>query len=120
MIVPIAVEQYGKQFVINIGENFDVNTYGQNKAEAIKCLRDILATLKWEIWESRIVEKRKNLNENEWKEYIEARFKEWSYFNMEYINGLIFRPKEVIEPTEAFAYRERLIPCMRNAFLFRK
>lgn len=29
------------------------------------------------------------------------------------------RPKGVIEPTETIAYRERLLPCMRNAFLFR-
>lgn len=55
MIVPVAVEQYGKHFIVNIGENFDINKYSTNKVLAINTLRDTLATLKWEIWESRPV-----------------------------------------------------------------
>lgn len=92
-IVPVAAEQYGKHFVINIGSNFDMNPYGTDKAKAIGDLRDVLATLKWEIWESRPRESRINLDENVWDEYVKARFEEWPYFNLEYINDLIFKPK---------------------------
>lgn len=48
----MAVEQYGKHFKINIGENFDTSLYGENSKEkrrAIRELRDMLATLKYEI-----------------------------------------------------------------------
>lgn len=52
IIQPVAVEQYGKHFKINIGENFDTSLYGENSKEkrrAIRELRDMLATLKYEI-----------------------------------------------------------------------
>lgn len=54
VVIPVAAEQYGKHFKINIGENFDMNAYGEGiaeKARAIADLRDVLATLKYEIWE---------------------------------------------------------------------
>lgn len=119
VIVPIAAEQYGKHFVINIGHNFDLCEFGVNKAAAIKLLRDTLATLKWEIWESRPQRNRNTINDTEWDEYIKSRFEEWPYFNMQYINGLIFKPKGVTEPSEAFKHLNKLIAKKENAFLFR-
>lgn len=120
VIVPIAAEQYDKHFVINIGSNFDMNKFGTNKIAAIKSLRDVLATLKWEIWENRPQECRCAISNNEWEEYVKVRFEEWPYFNAQYINGLIFKPKGITEPTEAFKHLSKLIPKKENAFLFRK
>lgn len=119
VIVPIAAEQYGKHFVINIGSNFDMSKFGANRMAAIESLRDTLATLKWEIWESRPQEHRNTINNNEWEEYVRARFAEWPYFNAQYINGLIFKPKGITEPTEAFGHLSKLIPKKENAFLLR-
>lgn len=31
-----------------------------------------------------------------------------AYFNMEYINGLTYKPKDVVAPAEAFAYLEKI------------
>lgn len=96
IIVPVAVEQYGKHFKIRIGENFDMRTYGADiseKLNAINTLRDILATLKWEIWETEPQLKRCEIGNEEWNKYIDSRFREWPYFNLEYINSLILKPK---------------------------
>ena len=119
VIVPIAAEQYGKHFIINIGNNFDMSKFGANKAAAIKSLRDTLAALKWEIWESRPQESRSTISDSEWNEYIKLRFEEWPYFNSQYVNSLIFKPKGVTEPKEAFEHLTKLIPKKENAFLFR-
>lgn len=96
IIVPVAVEQYDKHFKIRIGENFDMRTYGADiseKLNAINTLRDILATLKWEIWETEPQLKRCEIGNEEWNKYIDSRFREWPYFNLEYINSLILKPK---------------------------
>ena len=98
-IVPVAAEQYGKHFVINIGESFNVNLYENNvegKTIAITDLRDAMATLKWEIWESRPLQPRSELQAGEWEDYIHDRLAEWPYFTEEYIEGMIFRKKPAL------------------------
>lgn len=122
VIVPVAAEQYDRHFKINIGENFDMNKYGagvEEKARAIKDLRDVLATLKYEIWETVSV-KREELVADEWDKYVEERFSEWPYFNQQYIAGLVYQPKDVTSPQKAFAYKKKLIPPKVNAFLLRE
>lgn len=123
IIVPIAAEQYGKKFVINIGENFDMNLFDnsiEDKSLAIDTLRDILATLKWEIWENASRLKRKDVTGDEWDKYVSDRYSEWPYFNDEYIADLIFKPKGVVTTEEAYAHIKKLVPKRENAFLFNK
>lgn len=121
VIVPVAAEQYGKHFKVNIGENFDMSVYGdgaEEKSRAIGDLRDVLATLKYEIWET-VPAKRTQLAVDEWEQYIEERFSEWPYFNLDYIAGLIYHPKGVTPPEDAFAHLDKLIPSKENAFLLK-
>lgn len=123
IIVPIAAEQYEKKFVINIGENFDMNLFGnslEDKSFAINSLRDTLATLKWEIWESASRLIRKDVTGDEWDKYISDRYSEWPYFNDEYIADLIYKPKGVVTNEEAYAHIKKLVPKKENAFLFNK
>lgn len=104
IIIPIGVEQYDKNFKINIGRNFDFNIYGdsyEEKTRAINDLRDTLATLKWEIWETEKAT-RESLDYKVWEEYINERFAEWPGFNKAYIQSLIFRPKNVVTPKDVF------------------
>lgn len=122
IIVPVAAEQYGKHFDINVGENLDMQEYGasqEEKARAIADLRDTLATLKWEIWE-RHPQNRRDIPEKEWEAYLEARFREWTYFSLDYVDTLIYKPKNVTSPKEAFSHLDMLVPCKENAFLYRK
>lgn len=123
IIVPVAAEQYGKKFVINIGENFDMNLFGdslEDKSLAIDTLRDTLATLKWEIWESVSRLNRKDVTGDEWDKYVSDRYSEWPYFNDEYIANLIYKPKGVVTNEEAYAHIKKLVPKKENAFLFNK
>ena len=123
IIVPVAAEQYGKKFIINIGENFDMNIFGDtlnDKSLAINSLRDILATLKWEIWESVPKLSRKEIIGNEWEIYMNERFKEWPYFNEEYIDDLIYKPKDVVTHEEVYTLVKKMEPKRENAFLFDK
>lgn len=119
-IIPVAAEQYGKHFIINIGANFDVTHYGNDKKQAIEDLRDSLATLKWEIWETRPFVHRADVKPEDWKKYKKARLKEWPGFSEDYINGLIFQPKGVTAAKEVFSHLEHLIPSRENAFLLSK
>lgn len=123
IIVPVAAEQYGKEFKINIGKNFDMQFYDdtfEGKTCAINDLRDTLATLKWEIWETEAPLSRENMTGNEWDDYIAERFKEWPYFNVDYIAGLIYKPKDIVTSLEALGPVRKLVPNKNNAFLFDK
>jgi len=123
IIVPVAADQYEKKFIINIGENFDMNLFGdslEDKSLAIDSLRDVLATLKWEIWESVPKIDRGQLVVDEWDKYVAARYREWPYFNNEYIEELIFKPKGIVTHEEAFSHVKKLVPKKENAFLFNK
>lgn len=63
VVYPIAVEQYGRRFVINMGSGLHAEDY-EDKRELTVTLRDILATLKWEIWERQGMEGRSGIPEN--------------------------------------------------------
>ena len=50
-IIPIAIEVYGARYVVNIGRNLSFSGRSEDDRELTRELRDILASLKWEIWE---------------------------------------------------------------------
>lgn len=123
IIIPVAVEQYGKRFKINIGANFDVQNYGSDnyeKSRAITDLRDTLATLKYEIWESEQPLNRNKLQGDEWDNYIKERLSEWPYFSVKYIDDLTYQPKNITSFNDAFSHLTSINPTMQNAFLFNK
>lgn len=123
IIVLVVAEQYDKHFVINIGENFDMSKYDcttVGKSNGINDLRDILATLKWQIWEYMPINKYSDIIGDEWDKYKVDRYREWPCFNDEYIDGLIFKPKNITTNEDAFSHVKRLVPNKNNAFLFDK
>lgn len=127
VIVPLAIEQYGKSFYVNIGEKFDVAWYASRytnvvemKSMAIMDLRDIMATLKWEIWEHVQQWKREELPSDYFEEFINERLKEWHGFTYEDVLAREFHPKSIIAPKEVFAGLGVIEPNKTNAFLFDK
>lgn len=118
-IIPIGAEQYQKRFEVRIGKPVDVSDFS-DAGEALAQLRDTMATLKWEIWESEDSGRHAELDGSEWSEYIKERLSEWPGFTEAHIERLIYKPRSVTEPEEAFAFMDRLIPCRENAFLFNK
>ncbi len=82
-IVPVAIEQYGKRFVVNIGEKFetqkpqqDIDAYINRKRQE---LREKMVALKWEIYESLTISSRAQIgNFNEYYQYFrKQRLNEW-------------------------------------------
>ena len=90
------------------------------KSAGINDLRDTLAKLKWEILQHVSPLNRKDLTGNEWENYKQDRYKEWPYFNDDYIAELVFKPKNLVTNEEAFDHVKKLTPNKNNAFLFDK
>lgn len=126
-IVPVAIEQYGKEFYVNIGSIFDVTKYVPQhtdefalKIAAITDLRDVMATLKWQIWEYRKPCKRVDLPQNYFNSFVNERLKEWHGFTYEDVRAREFHFKNMTEPKDAFAHLQLIQPNKTNAFLFNK
>ena len=148
-IIPIALEQYGKQYVINTGKPIDpaiyiyvlekdnnpsstidtpdnkrnVLPYGleEKKNRITEDLRDVLASLRWEIWERQGIQKRSSFAPDE-----SIRFRkmimdqsENGYTESE-IERTRFHTEEEIEQNEIAKSLEQIIPSHANAFLFGK
>lgn len=64
-IIPVALEVYGNTYYANVGENVPSTEFeGLSREEATILLRDIMATLKWEILESQEICSRNELPDN--------------------------------------------------------
>ena len=119
-IVPIAIEQYDKRFVVNFGTEISPENFS-NSAELTQELWDALAGLKWEIWEREGLFSRDSLPENFNDQFIkifEKRLQPWD--TLESVERTRFHTKAEIEQKNAFTHLDKLIPCWENAFLFRK
>lgn len=119
-IVPIAIEQFEKRFVINFGNELFPKDFDDNTSLTQR-LRDDLATLKWEIWEREGLFARDSLPENYREQYIQTfakRLAPWD--TLESVERTRFHTKAEIEQKEAEAHLDGLIPCKENAFLFRR
>lgn len=95
VIVPIAIEQYGKHFVICQGEPLDPVKLQMDKPDLTIALRDELAGLKWRIWEKNGICQRSSLSRDYWDKFIRARRAEWKGYAMkeQVVNGYIPRDK---------------------------
>ena len=81
-ICPIAIEQYDKRFVINMGKIIEVTGKNINKKKLNCELRDMLATLKWQIWEREGLKKRSDISDYYWENFIEQRRREWKEYSL--------------------------------------
>ncbi len=118
-IVPVAIEQYDKRFIINFGHVICPEDFC-NIGELTRSIRDALATLKWGIWEKEGVQSRKSLPENYRKLFVrqfEERIK--PYDTMASVERTRYYTRAEMEQRDAFLYFDKLIPCRENAFLLR-
>lgn len=120
-IVPIAIEQYGKKFIANIGANISCSDYELSQKQALTdLLRDVMCTLKWEIIEKYAADSRSNISPDYWDNFllsIEAQMSD--SYTLEDIEITRYHDKHITEPSEAFEHLQQLISCKENAFLFR-
>lgn len=126
-IVPMAVGQYGRTFYFNIGENYTISHDAPESVnELTQDLRDKLVTLKWDILCSQPIQKR-----TDWPDSYSEKLKQYQNeilgkctydtgLSMKDLERERFHDKTVTEPDEAFAFMDKLMPSLNNAFLFRK
>jgi hypothetical protein len=122
-IVPVAIEQRGKDFYMKIGSEVTVEEYQNvpnDKLIAIRELRENLATLRWQIWENFGSVSRREIPDNYHDEFVTARIKEWPHFTQEEIESRIFRPPGIVTEKEVFGPLEKLEYGHNNAFLLKK
>lgn len=110
-IVPMALEQHGKHFYVNIGENISCQECClSNKDMLTEELRDILATLKWEIMDKFSVEARKDLPSNIGELFLESIMSETENgYTIEEIERTRFYTKEMLEQSAVEQDLQRLI-----------
>lgn len=121
-IVPIAIEQYGKHYYANIGENIQCDGMEWSQIQELTVhLRDVLCTLKWDIWEQFKPVSRSSLPSDAAEQFLEGIMCQTENgYTLDEIHRTRFHTKEEIEQKDVYNHLDKLIPCSRNAFLFRK
>lgn len=120
-IVPIAIEQYGKHFYANVGENISPDGYTlEQKQELTDLLRDTLCTLKWDIWTQFPNANRADFPPDAAEQFVDNIMSETENgYTVEEINRTRFHTKDVTQE-EAFTHISDLQINHSNIFLFNK
>ena len=100
-IIPIVLEYRDNKCIANIGDKFVVDC-DSNKEKEILRLTDIMATLKWEIFESFPITPRESIENNYFEKYIEECLKGYKKFDLEYERSTQIRKYD--SPDEVFQY----------------
>ena len=101
---------------LRLMEKFD------EKQDALRILRDALATLKWRIFESVGVWNRKDIPENYSTNFMNGIIndnKDTSYTEQDVIDTM-YRDRNITTYEDAFAHLNEIKPIMQTAFLFNK
>lgn len=127
-IIPVAIEQYGNHFQINIGRNIrieELRRISDSPNTVLKFLRDEMATLKWEIFE-RNPDERSNMTNvaGIQQKRIYDKLHEWTdkngvpYYTEKILKSKQYKVKDETTYSEAFAHLNELTTNLQNAFLF--
>lgn len=87
-IIPMAMEYREKHCYVLFGQPIYMHE-NDNKKEKADEVRDVLATLRWNIWESLPRYKRSDIESDEWDKEIEKRLKEYPKLEYEYEKSVI-------------------------------
>lgn len=87
-IIPLAMEYRDKQCYVLFGQPIYLQK-NDNKKERADEVRDVLATLCWNIWDSLPHYKRSDIKPDEWDKEIEKRLKEYPKLKYEYEKSVI-------------------------------
>ena len=120
-IVPIALCRSGNRYYANIGENINYDSCDlADRYKLTEELRDKIATLKWEIIESIPGIKRCDVSDTAYSEFLHEVFSLGTSYTwtVDDIRSGMFRPKGVTDSEEVFAFMDKIVPCLRNAFLY--
>ena len=122
-IIPVAVEQYDNDFYIAIGKNISYQGFDKSQSRQLTNeLRDVLCTLKWNIFETSGKGNRNDYSDDFRENYGENIVKEYSGgdLTLQDVYDGMFKSKNITDPSEAFAHLNDITPNTNNAFLFNK
>lgn len=118
-IVPVTIDYNGYDVYVNIGQEIE---YSKNqivdKRVEINKLRDIMSTMRWNLWESFPILKSSTVNRNLNDEIIKKYLCEYKKLDVEYEKSVRFKTMD--SPDDVFSFIEDLEPKEENAFLFRR
>ena len=75
-----------------LGKEFSVTD--MDETTAVQLVRDTLATLKWEIWETLPKEKRKDIPIDYYEKFLNDRISECAGFTVELVQGRMYKDKK--------------------------
>lgn len=121
-IVPIAIARKDKKYYVNIGSNI---SYAGNectdKYQLTYDLRDVLATLKWEIISQIEPLKRSEIDVNYEKDFLhEIMGTQVATYTVQDVFDTRYTPKGQTDYDEVFEHLKHIRLKKENAFLFRK
>ena len=119
-IVPIAVEQYGRDFFFNIGSNYTIPASSKDDKELTADLRDKLATLKWKIMEQQPTLLRKDITPNQLEEFQSEIVGRCNYgygFSLQDALNESYHDKTISTYVDVFSFLENMEITPQNAFL---
>lgn len=87
-IIPLCLEYIEDKCVVKFGEPLHISE-NSDKAIEIGRLRDVMATLKWDIWEMFTEDKRENITDDYWDKEVEKRLGEYKLLDYEYEMGCV-------------------------------
>ena len=115
VIVPVVLDYDKKSCRVVIGELFKVDKTSDSVDEIAR-LRDVMATLKWELIEANAVN-RADVNKEDYHAYVNFLRSEWTLWDTEREAAAIL--KLYPTPAEVFAHLEQIEITKDNAFLLR-
>lgn len=122
-IIPMAIEIAGDKFFVKFGERIDCSAYTiEQKQELTDILRDMMASLLWDIWGHFPIIQRRSLPSNYGELFIEnfcAQLRK-DIYTLEDIQITRYKPKNSTSPEEAFMHLSTVEPTKNSAFLFNK
>ncbi len=121
-VILVAIEQYGKEFVINIGKNISFKDYSlDDKNIVTDIIYEKLSGLKWDIWCSKPNELRSGISDNyreKWLQEAEQQMQET--YTLKDVEEQRFHTKFERETEAIKKDLENIKPNKNNAFLFNK
>lgn len=122
-IVPIAICRDKDDYYFILGENISYEGCAyEDRFKLTDELRDRMATLKWEIIEQLPQQKRSEISETSYDDFVKSVITMNTEYTLtvEDIQAEAFHPKGVTDPSEAFAHLDMLVLSWKNAFLYDK
>lgn len=121
-IIPIGIEKYDNSYFVNIGTNISIDKDNPlTNKELSSDLRDVLATLKWEIMEKFPATARDEISYDYGKKFLDDIMSETEGgYTVEEIIRTSYKDKSIVLPEEAFAFLNDLNINDNNSFLFNR